>query len=55
MTTETDRLDNPILQDESTDDQKALQEKLNRIANKAAKRAVNRQQRNDAKQTIISK
>jgi hypothetical protein len=46
--------DIPKLQEDSTDDQKAMQEKLSRIADKSAKRLVNRQQRYDGDQGIFT-
>jgi hypothetical protein len=55
MLNEPDNSDSPKLEDDSTDAQKALQEKLSRIANKAAKRAGNRQQRYDGEHGIFTK
>jgi hypothetical protein len=55
MLNDTDSPDTPALEDESTDAQKAVQEKLDRIANKAAKRGVLRQQRFDADHGIFTK
>jgi hypothetical protein len=42
------------LQEDSTEAQKVLQEKLSRIADKSAKRIVNRQQRYDGDQGIFT-
>ncbi len=46
MVNETDQAEGPPkVQEDSTDAQKALREKLSRIANKSARRVVNRLQR----------
>lgn len=56
MLNETDRAaGTPELQEDSTDAQKALQEKLSRIANKSVRRMVNRQQRYDGEHGIFIK
>jgi hypothetical protein len=55
MTNEIDRLNTRQVQDESTGLKKAVRERLNRIANKAAKQAVKRQQRYDGKHGIFTK
>ena len=55
MINEIDRLNTQQDQDESTDPEKAVREKLNRIANKASKQAVKRQQRYDGKHGIFTK
>jgi hypothetical protein len=55
MANETDSSDTPKLQDDSTDVQKSVQEKLSRIANKAAKRAAIRQQHYDAEHGIFTR
>ena len=56
MVNETDRAASPPkLQEDSTDAQKALREKLSRIANRSARRVVNRLQRYDGKRGIFTK
>ncbi|MGB0122007.1 MAG: hypothetical protein WA419_05030 [Silvibacterium sp.] len=55
MTNETNRTDTLKLQDDATDAKKDVQEKLNRIANEAAKQARSRQQRYDGEQGIFTK
>ena len=55
MLNDTDSPDVPALEDESTDAQRAVQEKLNRIANKAAKRGAIRQQGYDAEHGILTR
>ena len=55
MLNEPETSDSPKLQDDSTDAQKVLQEKLSRIANKAARRAGNREQRYDGEHGIFTK
>ena len=56
MVNETDRATGPPkVQEDSTDTQKALREKLSRIANKSAGRVVNRLQRYDGKHGIFTK
>ena len=56
MLNETDRAaGTPKLQENPTDAQKALQEKLSRIANKSARRLVSRLQRYDGEHGIFTK
>lgn len=56
MLNETDRAaGTPELQEDSTDAQKASQERLSRIANKSVTRMVNRQQRYDGEHGIFIK
>lgn len=55
MSNETDTLDKPNLQDNSDDGMKVSQEKLDRIAGKAAKRGEKRQQRYDQEHGIFTK
>jgi hypothetical protein len=56
MLNETDRaLGTPTIQEDSTDAEKALQEKLSRIADRSARRVVNRQQRYDGDHGIFTK
>jgi hypothetical protein len=55
MLNDTDSPDTPALEDESTDAQKDVREKLNRIANKAAKRGIIRQQSHDAEHGIFTR
>jgi hypothetical protein len=56
MVNETDRAATPPkVQRDSTDAQKALREKLSRIANRSARRVVNRLQRYDGKRSIFTK
>jgi hypothetical protein len=55
MHDETDNLDTPQPQNESADREKAVAEKLDHIANKAAKRASKRQQQYDAQQGIFTR
>jgi hypothetical protein len=56
MLNETDgAADATKFQEDSTDAQKALQEKLNRIANNSARRVVNRQQRYDGEHGLFTK
>jgi hypothetical protein len=45
----------PIAQQDSTDTQTALQERLTLIANKSARRVLNRQQRYDGEHGIFTK
>lgn len=55
MSNETDRSDKPNPQDNSADARKAVQEKLDRIADKAAKRGEKREQRYDGEHGIFTK
>jgi hypothetical protein len=55
MSNETDRSDKPNLQDNSADEQKAAQEKVDCIADKAAKRGEKREQRYDEEHGIFTK
>jgi hypothetical protein len=55
MLNETESLATQQLRDDSAEAQKALQKKLNRIANNAAKRAGNRQQNYDGDHGIFTK
>ena len=56
MLNETDRAaGTPEIQEGSTDAQKALQEKLSRIADRSARRGLNRQQRYDGEHDIFTK
>jgi hypothetical protein len=55
MPDETDRSAIPEPRDDSSDSQKAVQEKLEHIAEKAAKRAGKRQQRYDGEHGIFTK
>lgn len=55
MSDKTDRSDKSNLQDNSTDAEKATQEKLNRIADKAAKQGEKREQRFDEEHGIFTK
>ena len=55
MFNEIDSTYTPKLVDESTEVQKPVQEKVSRIANKAAKRAAIRQQHYDAEHGIFTK
>ena len=52
---ETDRLDTPTLQDDSTDARKAVQKKLDRVADQAAMRVGNREQQFDVEHGIFTK
>jgi len=54
MANEFETKETPKPQNESSETQ-AVQQKLNRIANKAAKRAAERQQRYDAEHSIFTK
>ncbi len=55
MSNTTDRSDEPNLQETSNDAKKAVQEKLDLIADKAAKRGEKRQQRFDEEHGIFTK
>jgi hypothetical protein len=55
MLNETDSSDTPKLQNDSTDVQKPVQEKLSSIANNAAKQARKRQQRYDGEHGIFTR
>lgn len=55
MPEETDRSAIPELRDDSSDNQKTVEEKLDRIAEKAARRAGNREQRYDGEHGIFTK
>lgn len=56
MVNETDRAAGPAkVQEDSTDAEKALREKLSRIANRSARRVVNRVQRHDGQHGIFTK
>lgn len=55
MPDETDESAIPELRDDSPESQKALQEKLDSIAEKAARRGGNRQQRFDEEHGIFTK
>jgi hypothetical protein len=55
MPEETDRTATPELRDDSSDNQKTVQEKLDHIAEKAARRAGNREQRYDGEHGIFTK
>ena len=56
MVNETDRAASPPkVQEGSVDAQKALREKLSRIANRSARRVVNRLQRYDGQCGIFTK
>ena len=55
MSNKTDSSDKPNLEDNSNDAKKAVQEKLDRIADKAAKRGEKRQQRFDEEHGIFTK
>ena len=55
MANETDNLDKPTTHDDSAEFEKKVQETLNRIANKASKRAGTRQQRYDQEHGISTK
>jgi hypothetical protein len=55
MPNETDRSTTPELQSGSTDAQKAVHERLNRMANKAAEQAEAREQRYDEEHGIFTK
>jgi hypothetical protein len=55
MSIKTDRSDTSKLQPNSTDAQKAVQEKLDRIADKAAKRGEKREQRYDEEHGIFTR
>lgn len=55
MTNKDDRSDSSDLEDTSTEFQEAVQERLNSIANKAAKRARIREERYDAEHDVFTK
>lgn len=55
MSNEIDNPELPKLEDNSTDAQRAVQEKLQHIAKKAASRAGNRLQRYDEEHGIFTK
>ena len=55
MSSETDCSDKSNLQDNSTDAQKAEQQKVDRIADKAAKRGEKREQSYEEEQGIFRK
>lgn len=55
MPNETDGSSIPELRDAPSDTQKVVQEKLDRIAERAATRAGNRQQRYDGEHGIFTK
>jgi hypothetical protein len=55
MPNKTDSPDTPKLQEDSADAQKAVQEKLDRIADKAAKRGEKREQRYDEEHGIFTR
>jgi hypothetical protein len=56
MVNETDRAASPPkVQEESTDARKALRVKLSRIANRSARRVVNRLQRYEGQHGIFTK
>lgn len=55
MTNLDDRSDSPDLEDTSTESQEEVQERLNSIANKAAKRARVSEERYDAEHDIFTK
>jgi hypothetical protein len=55
MPNETDQSATPEPRDGSSDSQKAVQEKLERVAEKAARRAGKRQQRYDGEHSIFTK
>jgi hypothetical protein len=55
MTNEDDRSDIPDAEDTTTEFQEDAQKRLNRIANKAAKRARIREERYDAEHDFFTK
>ncbi len=55
MANENDRSDKRELEDNSVDAQKAVQEKIERIAEEAASRGGNRQKRYDGEHGIFTK
>jgi len=55
MTNKDDRSDTSDLKDTSTESQETIQERLDRIANKAAKRARIREKRYDAEHDVFTK
>jgi hypothetical protein len=55
MSNEIEVTDTPRLQNDLTSGQQTLQEELDRIANRAAKRAAERQQRYDGEHGIFTK